>query len=92
MARRLEALPLTQEAFAPFGRVLVRPALGRIDLIGELENARSSEHLESSCHFTYPCGVSCASQCPAMSMPIPVMAAHVVKEASAHRSRRLHIH
>jgi ureidoglycolate lyase len=42
MARRLEVLPLTREAFAPFGRVLVRPAHGRLDLIEELENARSS--------------------------------------------------
>ena len=42
MARRLEVLPLTPEAFAPFGRVLVLPAHGRLDLIEELENARSS--------------------------------------------------
>ena len=35
-------LPLTQEAFAPFGRVLVRPAHGRLDLIEEFENNRRS--------------------------------------------------
>ena len=42
MTRRLQVLPLTQEAFAPFGRVLVLPTHGRLDLMEELENARSS--------------------------------------------------
>jgi ureidoglycolate lyase len=42
MARRLKLLPLTQEAFAPFGRVLVQPTNGRLDLIEELENARAN--------------------------------------------------
>lgn len=42
MARRLQVLPLTQEAFAPFGRVLVLPTHGRLDLMEELENTRLS--------------------------------------------------
>jgi len=41
MIRRLATLPLTPEAFAPFGRVLTLPTSGRLDLIDELQNARA---------------------------------------------------